>query len=181
PHLHLSLQSGNTLILKRMKRRYTRELVYDRVAALRARIPNLVLSADVMVGFPTETDEQYQDTVDMVRDLPVAYPHVFRYSQRSDTPAARIPKQVPGQVKKRRAAHLRSVAAQVRDSVLRSRIGHSSRILVEGGGQPPRGYHRGRAGDYLPVYVPADAAAVGQWLRVQFAAVRDATLIARPV
>ncbi len=97
PHLHLSLQSGNTLILKRMKRRYDANLVRDRIGRLRVRVPQLVMSADVMVGFPTETDQQFEDTWSLIDELEIAFPHVFSYSEREGTPAARIPhaKQVP--------------------------------------------------------------------------------------
>lgn len=181
PHLHLSLQSGNTLILKRMKRRYTRELVYQRICALRERMPDLVLSADVMVGFPTETEEQFQDTVKMVQDFRIAYAHVFRYSARPGTPAARIPKQVAPQVMKQRAKLLRRVAAKVRLAVLRSRIGHRTRLLIEGGGHPPKGHQRARSGDYLPAFVPADSSAVGRWADVEFTDVQAHALIARPI
>lgn len=180
PHLHLSLQSGNTLILKRMKRRYTRELMYERVSSLRARIPDLVLSADLIVGFPTETEEQFQDTVTMVDELQIAYPHVFRYSERPGTPAARIPKQVSPQVKKCRAARLRRAGDEVRASVMRSRVGRVAQILIEGGGHPPAECQRGRASDYLPVRVPIDASAIGQWAQVKYTGVSGDTLIARP-
>ena len=95
PQLHLSMQSGNTLILKRMKRRATREMLYERVNALRAALPELVLSADILVGFPTESDQQFQDTLSAMRELEVPFPHVFSYSPRKGTPASRIPSQVP--------------------------------------------------------------------------------------
>ena len=107
PQLHLSLQSANTLILKRMKRRATREMVYERIEKLRAAIPNLMLSADLMTGFPTETETQFNDTLNAVSDLEIAYPHVFAYSPRPGTPAARIPNQVPVAERKNRAAKIR--------------------------------------------------------------------------
>ena len=91
PHIHLSLQSGSTLILKRMKRRYDAPFVKERISLLRKQVPDLVMSADVMVGFPTETEENYMDTENMLRELDIAFPHIFTYSERSGTPAARIP------------------------------------------------------------------------------------------
>ncbi len=182
PHLHLSLQSGNTLILKRMKRRYSANEVYARVAALRDRIPDLVLSADLMVGFPTETDPQYRDTERMVRDLAVAFPHVFCYSDRPGTPAARIPvaRQVPPIVRKQRAARLRRAAKRIRDDLLVSRLGRVERVLVEAGGRSPHGYQRARAADYLVVHVPAASGDVGQWRTVKYSAIYHDGLIARP-
>lgn len=98
--LHLSLQSASSLILKRMKRRASRELIYDRIAALREAVPDLVLSADILVGFPTETDEHFADTLTAIDELEIAYPHVFPYSAREGTPAARIPNQVPVDIRK---------------------------------------------------------------------------------
>ncbi len=158
PHLHLSLQSGNSLVLKRMRRRYTAEHVYERVARLREAIPQLVLSADVMVGFPTETEAQYRDTERMVQALEIAYPHVFPYSERDGTPAARIPadRQVPVPVRKERARRLRQAGKRVCRDVLRSRIGAPVRALVEGesGGGGRDGW-RARGADYLPLTLEA--------------------------
>jgi threonylcarbamoyladenosine tRNA methylthiotransferase MtaB len=182
-HLHLSLQSGNTLILKRMKRRYTAELVYDRIRSLRRRIPNVVLSADIMVGFPTETEDQFQDTLSMVRDLEIAFPHVFCYSERAGTPAARIPPrwQVPPAVRRQRARRLRHRASLIRAQLLRSRVGEVHRVLMEGGGKPPCGYQRARAPDYLTVYAPGEADEVGRWRRVRYQGIHGDGLIARRV
>jgi threonylcarbamoyladenosine tRNA methylthiotransferase MtaB len=181
PHLHLSLQSGNTLILKRMRRRYDADHVLQRIRTLRERLPGLVLSADVMVGFPTETEEHYQQTENMVRDLEIAYPHVFVYSPRTGTPAARIPagRQVPVAQRRARADRLRRAAALVRRDVLQRRLGDRIRVLVEGGGSPPAGLRRARAGDYVPVWVPTEQAGVGDWLDVEVFAVSDDALIAR--
>jgi len=182
PHLHLSLQSGNTLVLKRMKRRYTADQVYDRVRALRQRIPGLVLSADIMVGFPTESEDQFLDTDKMVRDLQIVFPHVFCYSERAGTPAARIPSkiQVPVQTRKQRARCLRRTALVIRTKWLRSRIGEVHRVLIEGGGDFPQGLQRGRAADYLTVYTPANQSEIGSWKRVQYRSVSRDGLIADP-
>ncbi|NOZ11449.1 MAG: tRNA (N(6)-L-threonylcarbamoyladenosine(37)-C(2))-methylthiotransferase MtaB [Gammaproteobacteria bacterium] len=180
PHLHLSLQSGNTLILKRMKRRYSAEEVYRRIGQLREAVPGLVLGADLMVGFPTETKAAFDDTLEMAQALEICYPHIFSYSNRPDTPAASIPKQVPKLERKRRAACLREATGLVRKAHLQSQIGHRRRILVEGGGHPPPGYRRGRAADYTSVYVPQRAAAPGEWLWVDYEALYQDGLIARP-
>ncbi len=183
PHLHLSIQSGDTLILKRMRRRYTADLVYDRVEKLRKRIPNLVLSADIMVGFPTETEDQFLETENMIRHLEIAYPHIFCYSEREGTPAARIPQhlQVPVALRKQRASRLRYVSERVRAALLMRRVGERQRVLIEGGGHPPPGYQHGRAADYIPVYVPATAADIGCWRHVRYTGVQGNALIARPL
>jgi threonylcarbamoyladenosine tRNA methylthiotransferase MtaB len=181
PHLHLSLQSGSTLVLKRMKRRYDAALVYDKVARLRREIHGLVLSADLMVGFPTESAEQFQDSVRMVVELGIAYPHVFPYSERPGTPAARIPthRQVPRAERKARAEALRAAGGGVRKALLTSRLGARSRVLVEGGRSPREGHLRARAPDYIEAWVPAAADLEGRWLDVVFEAVEGDALIAR--
>ncbi len=180
-HLHLSLQSGSTLILKRMKRRYDADLVYDRIGALRRRIPDLVLSADIMVGFPTETENQFRETEHMVRELEIAFPHVFCYSERAGTPAARIPSrlQVPTAIRRQRAKRLRHTASLIRARLFRSRLGEVHRVLIEGDGNLPTGYQRARAADYLTVYVPAGSDEVGCWRQVRYVGIHGDGLIAR--
>jgi len=178
PHIHLSLQSGNTLILKRMKRRYTAEQVRERITALRAVVPQLVMSADVMVGFPTETQAQYQDTEEMVKELDIAFPHVFSYSERSGTPAARIPdnKQVPVHDRKARNLKLRESAKPLQARLLGSKIGQSAWVLPEKYAKR-EGYSLCRAEDYLAVLVPSDLLEIGKWSKVDYKAVDGEYLI----
>ncbi len=168
PHIHLSLQSAAPIILKRMKRRYTKEDAYRAVAILRESLPDLVLSADIMTGFPTETESDFEQTVTAVRELQIAYPHVFAYSQRSGTPAARIPNQVPAAVRKSRAARLRRVGEQVRKDVLTRYVGRTCDALVESRCARESALVRTRMANYLPVYVPADRLDAGAaWCRVR--------------
>lgn len=177
PHVHLSVQSASTLILKRMKRRYDRDLLYKRVDYLYNRIPDVVISADLMTGFPTETESDFQKTLESVGDLGLAYPHVFSFSSRSGTPASRIPDQVPVAERKRRARLLREAGIKVRNRLLDSRVGSSHRVLIEGGGDPPAGYQRARTAEYLPVFVPLGNKTSGSWLDVEISGVKDQTLI----
>lgn len=180
PHLHLSLQSGNTLILKRMKRRYTAEQAIRTTQDLRRRIPNMVLSADILVGFPTETEAQFMDTLRIVDRLGIAYPHVFPFSERSGTPAANIPssRQIPVAQRKARAGRVRVAGKVVLDRLLQSRLGSTERVLVEGGECPVAGYQKGRAADYTEVWLPVSAQNPGQWAQVTFESVRGNALIA---
>ena len=180
PHLHLSLQSGNTLILKRMKRRYDANLVRDRIGRLRVRVPQLVMSADVMVGFPTETDQQFEDTWSLIDELEIAFPHVFSYSEREGTPAARIPhaKQVPVPERKERNKKLRERAAKLQDKVMRSRIGEEAWVLPESRIIDER-YRFARAEDYLAVLVPKKQAIQGRWLRVRYTELLGSQLLAK--
>ena len=130
PHLHLSLQAGDNMVLKRMKRRHLRE---DAIAfcqqAKRLR-PDMTFGADIIAGFPTETEEMFENSLSLVEDCTLTWLHVFPYSVRNDTPAARMP-QVAGQDIKRRAAALRAAGArQVREH-LTAQKGITHRILME--------------------------------------------------
>ncbi len=151
PQLHLSLQSANSLILKRMKRRATRALIYERVAALRAALPDLVLSADILVGFPTESEVHFSDTLDAINELEIAYPHVFRYSPRLGTPAARIPAQVPMPIRKRRAKAARATGKAVWKRVAERQIGQHKTVLVESAHKSANKVIIGRADNYFAV------------------------------
>ena len=166
PHIHLSLQSAAPIILKRMKRRYTPDDVYQKVAHLRAEVSDLILSADVMAGFPTETDADFEMTLKSIDDLEIAYPHVFAYSERDGTPAARIPNQVSPAVRKQRAKILREAGDVVRTKVLNRYIGKQVRVLREDGGIEVE-RQRTRMNNYVPVYVLQDNANAGSWADVQ--------------
>jgi len=159
PHIHLSLQSGNTLILKRMKRRYTADHVRERIGILRTAVPELVMSADVMVGFPTETEDQYRDTEQMIR----------AYSERSGTPAARIPKdkQVPVIERKQRNLRLREAAEPLKTALRQSKIGGYAWVLPEKNAKK-EGFTLCRAEDYLAVLVPTSQVSQGKWLKVRY-------------
>jgi threonylcarbamoyladenosine tRNA methylthiotransferase MtaB len=130
PHLHLSLQAGDDLILKRMKRRHSRD---DAIAAARrARVlrPEVALGADLIAGFPTETEEMFRRSLDLIAECGLAFVHVFPYSPRPATPAARMP-QVPNPVVKERAALLRAAGNAALAAELSSRIGSETDVLIE--------------------------------------------------
>ena len=178
PHLHLSLQSASTLILKRMKRRYNRDLVYKRINKLRSVVPDLVISADVMTGFPTETEDQFEQTLHAISDLEIAYPHVFPYSQRSGTPAARIPRQVPVKERKLRAARVRKLGQQVLTRVLTKNIGKTVTVLTEESIDKKTGLRKARADNYLPSLVAAEIEA-NQLIEVVNNRIQNNSLIAQ--
>ena len=104
PHIHLSLQSGDNMILKRMKRRHAREDSIAFCAELRARRPDIVFGADIIAGFPTETDEMFENSLRIVDDCGLTYLHVFPFSPRPGTPAARMPQLEKAVIKERAAA-----------------------------------------------------------------------------
>jgi threonylcarbamoyladenosine tRNA methylthiotransferase MtaB len=130
PHLHLSLQSGDDLILKRMKRRHSRAEAVAVAARARALRPKVALGADLIAGFPTETEDGFRRSLDLVAECGLAFVHVFPYSPRPGTPAARMP-QLPHPVVRERAARLRSVAEAALASELASRVGSETEVLVE--------------------------------------------------
>ncbi len=120
PHLHLSMQAGDDMVLKRMKRRHLRQDLFDVCKRARQLRPDMVFGADIIAGFPTETDEMFENTLNAVKECDVTFLHVFPYSPRKGTPAARMP-QVDGVVRKKRAKILRDLGVeQVRKHLVRS-------------------------------------------------------------
>ena len=180
PYLHVSIQSGSTLILKRMKRRYDREFLIDRLESARHHINGLVLGADVMAGFPTESDQDFADTLDVVDRAQVIYPHVFSFSARPGTPAACIPRQVPKEERRRRAAALRAVGEANRRLALRRMIGSAGRLIVERVDVPAKSnaYH-GRLANYMPVRLVDPENASENEVGVEIQGVSEEVLVAR--
>ena len=168
PHIHLSLQSASPIILKRMKRRYQPDDVYAAVAALRTVRSDLVLSADIMAGFPTESESDFEMTKSAIFDLEIAYPHVFAYSERDGTPAARIPKQVPPEVRKTRARLLRQAGDTVRQKVLSRYVGKSAEVLTECRVNHTESImYRARLSNYLPVYFESEHDVSGRFTELK--------------
>ncbi len=151
PHLHLSLQHGADLILKRMKRRHLKADALDLVARLKALRPEMAIGADLIAGFPTEDDAQHAQSLAIIDELGIVHAHIFPYSPRPGTPAARMP-QVPRDVARARAAELRTRAATGRAAWLAGLVGETLPVLAERGGT-------GYAPNYAPVALPPGTAA----------------------
>ena len=130
PHLHLSLQSGDNMVLKRMKRRHSREHTIEFCDMLRAKRPDMVFGADIIAGFPTETDEMFENSMKIVDECGLTYLHVFPYSQRPGTPAAKMPA-VEQSIVKRRAALLRTKGEARQGAFMASQIGATRDVLIE--------------------------------------------------
>lgn len=130
PHVHLSLQSGDDMILKRMKRRHTRADSIRLIERLRRARPDIAIGADLIAGFPTETDAMAENSRALIAECGIVHAHIFPYSPRAGTPAARMP-QLPHELRKARAAALRDAAATVRAAWLDSLIGTAQQVLVE--------------------------------------------------
>lgn len=171
PHLHLSLQAGDDLILKRMKRRHSRDDAIRFCRELRAARPDIVFGADVIVGFPTETEEMFARTLALVEDCGLTHLHVFPFSPRPGTPAALMPQVDRGLVKER-AARLRAAGDAALARHLSAQCGKSLRVLTERGGLA-------RAEDFTPLRTPG--AAPGALLDMFVTGHDGRALLGRPV
>ncbi len=168
PHLHLSLQAGDDMILKRMKRRHLRQDVIDVCKKARDLRPEMVFGADIIAGFPTETDEMFENSLRIVEECDITYLHVFPYSEREGTPAARIPNQVDIPVRKERAARLRALGVAQVTKLLHRNTAKDFSVLVEKGGI-------GRAENFLAVEI-ASGHTVGSLVNVRTLQVKKQTL-----
>jgi threonylcarbamoyladenosine tRNA methylthiotransferase MtaB len=148
PHLHLSLQSGDDLILKRMKRRHSRSQAIEFCAQVGRLRPDIAFGADIIAGFPTETEEMFARSQDLVEACDLTFLHVFPYSPRPGTPAARMP-QVAGEVIKQRAKRLRVVGEAGLQRRLAAEVGSVRRVLIESGRQ-------GRTEHFIPVAISGE-------------------------
>ncbi|WP_454914830.1 tRNA (N(6)-L-threonylcarbamoyladenosine(37)-C(2))-methylthiotransferase MtaB [Xanthobacter sediminis] len=169
PHLHLSLQSGDDLVLKRMKRRHGRAEALAFIATLRRLRPDVVLGADLIAGFPTETEGQFRNTLAFVEEAGIAFVHAFPFSARPGTPAARMPQVPPAEVSER-AARLRALGARLLHRHLAGEVGRRRAVLVEAGG-------RGHTEHFTPVRL-ARPVARGALAQVRIAGHDGARLIA---
>ena len=134
PHLHLSLQAGDDMILKRMKRRHTREDAIAFCHEIKAKRPDMVFGADIIAGFPTETDEMFENSLKLVETCEIVWLHVFPFSPRPDTPAAKM-SQLSGETIRERARLLREAGDKVRQNWLETQIGSTLKGLIEKPGQ----------------------------------------------
>lgn len=152
PHFHVPLQSGSNTILKKMKRRYLRELYAERVAKIREVMPHACIGVDVIVGFPGETDEHFLETYHFLNDLAISYLHVFTYSERDNTEAAEMDGIVPANVRAKRSKMLRGLSAKKRRAFYESQLGATRTVLFEG--ENREGYIHGFTENYVKVKHP---------------------------
>ncbi len=161
PHLHIPLQSGSAAVLRSMRRPYA-PAVFARVVERLARsLPDPGLGADVIAGFPGEREEDFEETVSLIRSLPLTYLHVFPFSPRPATPAAAMADQVPAAERGRRARVLRELGREKSRAFLERHVGRTVRALIQGQPGAKRGATHGLTGNYLTVYVRATREEVG--------------------
>ena len=152
PHFHIPLQSGSNDVLRKMKRRYLREVYTDRVKNIREVMPHACIGVDVIVGFPGETDEHFLETYHFLNDLDISYLHVFTYSERDNTEAIEMDGVVPANVRSKRSKMLRGLSVKKRRAFYESQIGTNRTVLFES--ENKEGYIHGFTENYVKVKTP---------------------------
>ena len=165
PHFHIPLQSGSNDILKKMKRRYLRELYVSRVAKIREEMPDACIGVDVIVGFPGETDDHFLETYHFLNELDISYLHVFTYSERDNTEAVLMDGVVPDAVRAKRSKMLRGLSAKKRNAFYESQLGKEKTVLFESDNK--QGYIHGFTENYVKVKAPWDPALVNTLHKVR--------------
>jgi threonylcarbamoyladenosine tRNA methylthiotransferase MtaB len=171
PHFHIPLQSGSNEILKKMKRRYLREIYTERVNKIREVMPHACIGVDVIVGFPGETDEHFLETYHFLNELDISYLHVFTYSERDNTEAAEMTNVVPMNVRSKRSKMLRGLSVKKRRAFYESQIGTSRIVLFES--ENKEGYIHGFTENYVKVKTPWNPELVNTLNKVQLTKIDD--------
>lgn len=165
PHFHIPLQSGSNRLLKAMRRKYLRELYVERVNHIKTLRPDCAIGVDVIVGFPGETDEEFMETVDFLKDLDVSYLHVFTYSERANTTAVKLGDAVPNQVRSQRSKQLHILSDKKKRSFYESQLGTKRTVLFEA--EEEEGMMYGFTENYVKVKTPFDLELVNQLKTVE--------------
>ena len=182
-HVHLPAQSGSTSMLKRMLRRYTREGYIDCVARLRAAIPGVSITTDIIVGFPGETDAEFEDTLSLAREVGFDDAFTFKFSPREGTPATRLPAEltVPEEVVNSRYTELLQVVRGIARGRNMARLGERREVLVEKEAKRGGQLRQARSRDFRSVMVPAESAEIGDYLTVELTGTTGSTYTGTPV
>jgi threonylcarbamoyladenosine tRNA methylthiotransferase MtaB len=175
PHFHVPLQSGSNTILKRMKRRYMRELYTDRVAKIKTVMPHACIGVDVIVGFPGETEACFLETYNFLNALDISYLHVFTYSERDNTAAATMEGVVPQNVRSKRSKMLRGLSVKKRRAFYESQIDTKRKVLFES--ENKEGYIHGFTENYVKVKTPWNPALVNTLHTVQLTEIDEDGLV----
>ena len=170
PHFHISLQAGDNMILKRMKRRHNREQVIKFCKSLRVIRPEVSFGADIIAGFPTETDEMFENTRSLISEANIQYLHVFPYSEREGTPASKMP-QVPLHIRKKRASILREEGQKEIEKFFKYNLGKKTTLLVEKN-------NMAHAENFIPVKLDGEFSS-GQLIDVQLTEFNDKHMLAK--
>jgi threonylcarbamoyladenosine tRNA methylthiotransferase MtaB len=172
PHFHIPLQSGSNRILSLMARRYRRELFAEKLALIHQAIPSAAIGADVIVGFPGETDEDFNDTLSFIEGLDLSYLHVFSYSERLGTKAAEMPEKVPHNIAEQRSKILIELSNRKKSLFSQQQIGKKVKVLFEQ--KEKNGDMTGFTANYVKVEMPYNAAWIGQCIALQITGINAA-------
>lgn len=175
PHFHVPLQAGSNKILKLMRRRYQRALYADRVALIKSCMPQCCIGVDVIVGFPGETTEDFLETYHFLNELPIAYLHVFPYSERANTKAITLAEMVPYQERSRRAKMLRILSEKKQRHFYEENLGQVATVLFEQ--EAAHGFIQGFTGNYIRVCTPYDPSLPNTLQAVQLKCINAAGLV----
>ena len=175
PHFHIPLQSGSNDILKKMKRRYMKELYVDRVNKIKEVMPHACIGVDVIVGFPGETDEHFLETYNFLTSLDISYLHVFTYSERDNTEAATMDGVVPKNVRAKRSKMLRGLSAKLRRKFHESQLKTTRTVLFES--ENKEGYIHGITENYVKVKAPWNPELVNTLHKVELTQIDDDGLV----
>ena len=165
PHLHIPLQSGDDQVLSRMNRHYTTRFYHDVIERLLKAVPDICLGTDVIVGFPGESEREFENTLSYLESLPLAYFHVFPFSPREQTPAAKMPGKVHGSVIKERVKTLRKVSDDKKEAYFKKFLGRELQVLVQEKG--PGGSFKGLSRNYIPVRMAGNDFSINSEVRVK--------------
>jgi len=179
-HAHVPLQSGSDAVLRRMHRKYRPWHYREKIEKIRAAMPNAAIGADVMAGFPGESEAEFHETLRLIQDLPFTYLHVFTYSPRPGTPAATMAGKVPAQVARERNRLLRDLASRKRQAFMQSFVGKAvEAITLSSAGNDQEGeYTFGLTDNYLPIRL-VGSHPPNQWMHVEVERLSDETLVGR--
>ncbi len=166
-HIHLCLQSGSNRVLDRMNRKYTREYFFGLVDKLKAAVPGLSLSTDILVGFPGETEEDLEYSLDAMRKVGFSYSFMYHFNPREGTPAMRMDEKVPEKTKKARLARIIALQKEISETLMNERIGAVDEILVESLSKRSKKEILGRTARDEMVVLPGDASQIGRFLNVR--------------
>ena len=175
PHFHIPLQSGSNKILKLMRRRYQRELYAERITAIKNLMPHSCIGVDVIVGFPGETNEDFQDTYNLLNELDISYLHVFPYSERPNTKALELPSSVPAAERNRRATMLRILSEKKKRFFYEQHVGYESTVLFEA--DIAGSFIEGFTDNYIRVQAKYDPILVNELKKVRLTGVNAAGLM----
>ena len=175
PHFHIPLQSGSNTLLKKMRRRYLRELYVDRVATIKNKMPNACIGVDVIVGFPGETEELFLETYHFLNELDISYLHVFTYSERDNTLAATMEGEVSKKIRAKRSKMLRGLSAKKRRAFYESQLNTSHTVLFEG--ENKAGYIHGFTENYVKVKTPWNPELVNTLHEIQLTQIDEDGLV----